>query len=307
MAESGPKVRFLTVEEDGHDQRVDNYLVKILKGVPKSRIYRMLRKGEVRVDGGRAKPTLRLRQGQTVRIPPVVSTQALAQAPPTGYVDALESAVIAETDDYLVIAKPSGVAVHGGSGVRLGLIESLRASRGGFLELVHRLDRDTSGVLMIAKRRAVLRDLHQAFRARQTVKRYRLLVHGQFERPQEVRLQLARWLTPSGERRVQLSRSGQSAHTSFQPLVSGQQVSTVEAQLHTGRTHQARVHALALGHPIVGDEKYLPDHLVEHPANRAAGRLMLHAHSLGIVLQGERLRFEAPVPGAFERVQTLIG
>ena len=294
-------VRYEVVDDASSGQRIDNYLVKILKGVPKSRIYRMLRKGEVRVDGRRIKPTRRLAEGESVRIPPVASVAAAAAHPPAGYVEALEARIIVETDDYLALDKPTGVAVHGGSGVRLGLIETLRASRSGFLELVHRLDRDTSGVLLLAKSRTALTELHQAFRARATAKHYRLVVHGQWQGgARTVRHRLHRFVTASGERRVRVQDDGRSAQTIFTPLEVNASLSCLQAELVTGRTHQARVHALAEGHPIVGDDKYMPERFRNAEANRRAGRLMLHAESLRIVIGGERVRFSAEVPQAFE-------
>ncbi len=297
-------VRHEIVDESSQGQRIDNYLVKILKGVPKTRIYRMLRKGEVRVNGGRVKPTHRLEVGQSVRIPPVDSSERHAASPPPGYVDALERRVIAETDEYLAIDKPSGVAVHGGSGVHLGLIETLRAARGGFLELVHRLDRDTSGVLLMAKKRATLRALHAAFRERATAKRYVLVVHGQWQGgSRTARHRLQRYTTGEGERRVRVQADGQSATTIFTPLAVGRQISTLEAELVTGRTHQARIHALAEGHAIIGDDKYLPEALRSAPVEKIAGRLMLHARSLRVVLDGERIRLSAEVPEIFAKVQ----
>lgn len=296
-------VRYEVVDAGSVDQRIDNYLVKMLKGVPKTRIYRMLRKGEVRVDGRRVRPTHRLTLGAQVRIPPVTTAAVAAATPPPGYLDALESRILAETDTYLAIDKPAGVAVHGGSGVQLGLIETLRAHRGGFLELVHRLDRDTSGVLLMAKTRDALRTLHAAFRARATGKRYRLIVHGAWQGGRrDATHRLHRYVTPSGERRVRVQHDGRAAHTIFTPLAVRGQLSSLQAELVTGRTHQARVHALAEGHPIVGDDKYLPDRLRDRPVNQQAGRLMLHAESLRIVLNGERLRLTAPVPQVFEEL-----
>ena len=294
-------VRYEVVDAASSGQRVDNFLVKVLKGVPKSRIYRMLRKGEVRVDGRRIKPTRRLAAGESVRIPPVVSNAATAARPPAGYVEALEARIITETDDYLALDKPTGMAVHGGSGVRLGLIETLRASRSGFLELVHRLDRDTSGVLLLAKSRTALTELHKAFRERATAKHYRLVVHGQWQGgARTVRHRLHRFVTASGERRVRVQDDGRGAQTVFTPLEVTPTLSCLQAELITGRTHQARVHALAEGHPIVGDDKYVPERLRAAEVNVHAGRLMLHAESLRIVIGGERVRFTAAVPQAFE-------
>ncbi len=298
-------VRHEVVDEGSAGQRVDNYLVKVLKGVPKTRIYRILRKGEVRVDGRRVKPTHRLAVGETIRIPPVATAEVIHKRAPAEFVEALEARILAETPEYLAIDKPSGIAVHGGSGIQLGLVETLRSHRGGFLELVHRLDRDTSGVLLLAKTRASLKELHGAFRARATAKRYRLVVHGAWQGGERtVTHRLQRYSATSGERRVRVQHDGQSAQTRFAPLIIGEHVSTLQAELVTGRTHQARVHALAEGHPIIGDEKYMPAPLREARVNADAGRLLLHAESLRFVLGGQRVRLEAPVPDIFRQIQS---
>ena len=295
-----PAAQEWCVDEAGAGQRLDNYLLRHLKGVPKSHVYRIIRSGEVRVDGRRAQAQTRLAQGQRVRVPPV----RVAEAPVRPAIPAGPSLpVIHEDEDLLVLDKPAGLAVHGGSGVAFGVIERLRAERPGasLLELVHRLDRETSGLLMVAKRRSTLKALQDALRAGQVRKRYLALVHGLVEHPvQHVRAPLFKYLTPEGERRVRVSPEGKVAHSIVRRLRRWPQAgyTLVEVELKTGRTHQIRVHMAHLGHPLVGDEKY--GRFAANKALARAGfdRMFLHAAFLSFVhpRSGLRLELEAPLP-----------
>lgn len=291
--------RARTVEiDDEAGQRLDNYLLAQLGNVPKSRVYRMLRSGEVRVNGGRKKPVYRLKAGDRVRIPP---HRAGPRSPASFISDAtlaeLEAAILFEDDSLLVINKPAGLAVHGGSGVSFGLIEAVRRLRGDYVELVHRLDRDTSGCLLLAKRRPALRALHEIIREGKLDKRYRLIVHGRWPKDlTSVRLPLRKFHTASGERRVRVSADGKASHTEFQVIETCGEASLLNAELITGRTHQIRVHAQASGHSLVGDRKYASDQELELAERLGIARLCLHAERLELVWQGEPLVLEAPLP-----------
>lgn len=295
------QVRFVEVDPDQAGQRIDNFLRTQLKGAPKSLIYRILRKGEIRVNKKRVKPDSRLAAGDVIRIPPVrISERGEAAPVGNGLAEHLEQAILYESDSLLVINKPSGLAVHGGSGVSLGLIEALRQIRpdSRFLELVHRLDRDTSGCIMVAKKRSMLRFLHDALRHRQVHKIYQALVVGRWERRQQVvDAPLLRFELKSGERMVKVHEDGKPSVTRFQVLRRFQDVATlVEARPLTGRTHQIRVHTQFAGHPIVGDVKYTQD--ADNASFRAMGvkRLMLHAARLELELpDGEKLSVSAPL------------
>ncbi len=281
-------------------QRLDNFLLAELKGVPRSRIYRMIRKGEVRVNGGRVRATYRLNAGDRVRIPPV--RQAAAPVPAfigQRNLHALEAAILHEDGGLLVLNKPAGIAVHGGSGVAYGVIEALRRLRPtADLELAHRLDRDTSGCLLVAKRRSVLRELHQRLRDGDLEKSYALIVRGRW--PAEltrVDVPLTRFVTASGERRVRGDReTGKASLTTFQVQAHASGATLLQAVLHTGRTHQIRVHCQLSGHAILGDEKYASE--AELAADRAMGVRRLCLHASRIVIPGEGV-FEAPLPREF--------
>lgn len=290
-------------EDDG--QRIDNFLVRELKGVPRSRIYQMIRKGEVRVNGGRVKPTRRLQSGDRVRIPPVRQGVLPATAfIGEGQLQALSDAILHEDERLLVLNKPAGVAVHGGSGVSFGVIEALRRLRpGAELELVHRLDRDTSGCLLVAKRRSVLRELHALIRAGDVHKHYRLIVHGIWPRHLvRVDRPLTRFVTASGERRVRPDDAGKPSLTSFQLAAQAATASLLTAQLHTGRTHQIRVHCQLVGHSILGDEKYASAEELEADQKLGVRRLCLHASRIEIPWSRSARVFQAPLPADFEAV-----
>ena len=311
-----PVVQRRQVTEDEAGQRLDNYLLRHLKGVPKSRIYRIVRSGEVRINGGRCQPDQRLNAGDELRLPPVRQEAFVDARPPVA--PEVDLPVLYEDDGLLAINKPCGIAVHGGSGLAWGAIEALRAQRptARFLELAHRLDRETSGVLLIAKRRPALVGLHEMFRSQKGDKRYLALVAGEWaqEKPGatlKVTEPLFKYLTPEGERRVRVARGRDLAHPETRPAETHFRLkkqypgfALVEAQLKTGRTHQIRVHLASLGHPIVGDDKYGNFALNKSlAASGALDRMFLHAASLRCKhpVSGEPLHIEAPLPGELQR------
>jgi 23S rRNA pseudouridine955/2504/2580 synthase len=294
---SKARATLLEVGEDGEAQRIDNFLLRRLKGVPKSHVYRVLRSGEVRVNSGRVKPDHRLRIGDKVRVPPVRLPSPAAKPVPRP----LDLPVVHEDDALLVVDKPSGIAVHGGS-----VIESLRAERprAKLLELVHRLDRDTSGLLVIAKKRSALVELHRMLREGEVEKVYLALVKGAWQGgARELRERLHKYVAAGGERRVAVHGAGQAAVTVVTPLAASAGCSLLELRLMTGRTHQIRVHLAHAGHPVLGDDKYGDFELNRALARHGVKRLMLHARRLVFAhpLTGARLRLEAPVPADMRR------
>ena len=293
-----PSVRVVTVEPDEADRRLDNFLITRLKGVPRSRIYRIIRSGEVRVNKGRAKPDRRLAAGDEVRIPPI-RVGGPAKAPSRGSAEWLEQRIVYEDRDLLVLDKPSGLAVHGGSGISFGAIELLRQLRGedSFLELVHRLDRDTSGCLLVAKRRPALRNLHAQFREGEVQKIYQTLLLGHWRGGnQYVDAPLLTTNRKNGERHVRVDATGKAARTKFIPAQAFAAAQLTSVELDTGRTHQIRVHAAHLGHPVAGDTRYGP---ADDPIVSGYGlqRLFLHAASLAFESpKGDRvIRVESPL------------
>jgi len=289
---AGPKAKWLVIGEESEAQRIDNFLLRQLKGVPKSHVYRVLRSGEVRVNSGRVKPDYRLQVGDRVRIPPVRVSEG--RPPPAR---PLDLPVVFEDASLLVIDKPSGIAVHGGSGVSFGVIESLRAARpqAKVLELAHRLDRDTSGLLILCKRRSALVELHRMLREGEVRKIYLAVVKGALaKKTLELRESLHKHVTASGERRVSVQADGRSALTRVTRLKSSGEFSLLQVELMTGRTHQIRVHLAHAGHPVVGDDKY-----GDFALNRALKqRLLLHAAKLSFrhPLGGEPVKLESPLP-----------
>jgi len=285
-----PQVIYVEINEDNCDQRLDNFLIARLKGVPKSRIYRIVRKGEVRVNKGRVDVKYRLAAGDIVRIPPVrVAERTEESYVPQGLQEALKLGILYEDDGFMIINKPAGFAVHGGSGVSSGIIEGLRLIRpeARFLELVHRLDKDTSGCLLIAKKRSALRKLQEFFRNSQIQKTYQALLSGQWGRKKLiVTAPLLKNVSKGGERIVVISPSGKSAETLFRRLQLFRNATLVEASPKTGRTHQIRVHAASLGHPIIGDDRYGVDEINKTFKNKCYKRMFLHA---------ETLKFQHPV------------
>ncbi|HXE18661.1 RluA family pseudouridine synthase [Castellaniella sp. UC4442_H9] len=293
-----PTVRLVSVGTEQAGQRLDNFLLRECKGVPKSHVYKAIRDGQVRVNKGRCRADTRLEAGDHVRIPPLrlPDPGARRPAPPANF------PVIYEDAHLLVVDKPAGVAVHGGSGVSFGVIEQLRAARPQepLLELVHRLDRETSGVLMVARSRKALVALHDMMREHLGHKRYLALVVGDWVNDrQHIRLPLLKYLTPSGERRVRVDALGKAAHTIIALRHRyGGAWSLVEAELRTGRTHQIRVHLASQGHPIAGDEKYGPDGIRAALSSQGFRRMFLHACSLDIPhpVTGDLLQLRAPLP-----------
>jgi 23S rRNA pseudouridine955/2504/2580 synthase len=303
MKELGKEsVTWLEIGEEAAGQRIDNFLLRHLKGVPKSHIYRILRSGEVRVNSRRVDATHRLAVGERVRLPPLARPQVPLRPHPGRF----GGRIVYEDDALLVVDKPAGVAVHGGSGVSHGVIEQLRAARPeqGFLELVHRLDKETSGLLLLAKKRSALVRLHAMMREGRVEKHYLALVKGRWPNArQHVKLPLYKFLTESGERRVKVAESGQAAHTVLTLIRRGQDLSLLDAELKTGRTHQIRVHLAHLGHPIAGDDKYGDFAFNRELAKRGLKRMFLHAHRLAFAhpQSGEQLVFEAPLGLELER------
>jgi 23S rRNA pseudouridine955/2504/2580 synthase len=299
MAESrqGPSggVQYLQVDVDDSGQRLDNYLMRKLRGVPKTRLYRALRRGEVRVNKGRVKADYRLVAGDRVRIPPLRLPAAQEPAAlPRYWAQLLQQRIVYEDGDLLVINKPSGLAVHGGSGLSFGLIEGLRRLRpeDRYLELVHRLDRDTSGLILIARRPAILRELHRQLREDRVDKRYRALVCGRWPRRLgRVDAPLEKNVLKSGERMVRVSQEGKRAVTEFSVLERFGDATLLEAKPVTGRTHQIRVHAQHAGCPLMGDEKYASDRALALGREMGLKRLFLHA---------SQLRFSLPNTGPLE-------
>jgi len=299
---SSGKVSYVEAGEGDAAQRIDNFLMRVWRQVPKSHIYRLLRKGEVRVNGKRAKPELRLQVGDKVRLPPIRLEQVEGPLPPSRSLQsAIEAAVIYEDKDILVVNKPAGIAVHGGSGLSHGVIEGLRASRPDLteLELVHRIDRETSGCLLIAKRRAALRELHARLREREMDKRYLALVCGKWTLgTKKLDMPLKTNEKQGGERLVRVHPDGQSAESTFKRIESyGKWATLMEVHIGTGRTHQIRVHAAYARHPVAGDEKY-GDRDTNDALKQAFGlrRMFLHAHSLSFIRPGTDEPFSISAP-----------
>ncbi|NBM69409.1 23S rRNA pseudouridine(955/2504/2580) synthase RluC [Proteus sp. G2663] len=296
------QVQFVTIDGDEAGQRIDNFLLARLKGVPKSMIYRIIRKGEVRVNKGRIKPEYKLNAGDSIRIPPVrvSEKEEVAVSPKLDKVSALANCILYEDDHLMLINKPSGTAVHGGSGLSFGVIEGLRALRpeARFLELVHRLDRDTSGVLLIAKKRSALRALHEQLRLKQMQKDYLALVRGQWQSHiKVVQAPLLKNILQSGERVVKVSNEGKPSETRFKVEERFEFATLVKASPVTGRTHQIRVHTLHAGHPIAFDDRYGDRDFDSQLVGTKLNRLFLHASSLTFThpSTGDQMRIEAPM------------
>lgn len=293
-------VQYLTISPDEAGQRLDNYLSRILKRVPRSLIYRIIRKGEVRVNKGRAKPDRKLEGGDIVRVPPIkLDSPSVASKPGKNLSELLKASVLYEDSGLIVINKPSGLAVHGGSGIKLGLVEALRQIRDDhYLELVHRLDRDTSGCIMLAKKRSVLRALHRKLRDDRDInKQYLALVKGKWsKRRGSVDAPLLKRELPGGEGVVKVDIEGKASKTLFEVVERFDDVTLMRAKLITGRTHQIRVHALHVGHPLVGDEKYGDEAFNKIMKARGVRRLFLHAASLSFSLEeGKTINVQAPL------------
>ena len=306
------EVQFLTVGEESAGQRLDNFLIRVLKGVPKTHVYRIIRSGEVRVNKGRASADARVALGDVVRLPPVRISEAVA-AKAEKPAPAREFPILFEDEHLLALDKPAGVAVHGGSGVSFGVIEQLRQARPAarFLELVHRLDRETSGILLIAKKRSALLKLQDQFRERETGKTYLALVVGAWPANKKViDVPLHKYLQADGERRVKVVAKDDPDGMRAITLVKVRQVVGADAGLHlpaftlleatikTGRTHQIRVHLAAAGHAILGDDKYGDFEWNKELAKQGLKRMFLHAWRLQFdhPATGERIALQAPLP-----------
>ena len=307
-----PPVLHITIDDINAGQRIDNYLRVQLKGIPKDRIYRCLRRGEVRVNKGRIRPSYRLRCGDVVRIPPLRRPQPQPPSPGEPTLGLVETSVLYENDELLVVNKPAGLAVHGGSGRSYGLIEALRAARPSsrYLELVHRLDRDTSGLLLVAKKRACLTRLHALLRRRRVRKTYLTLVGGQWSGgTRRISIALTKNRLRSGERLVTTDPQGKGALTTFRPLSTCAIASFLEVRIFTGRTHQIRVHASSIDHPVAGDVKYGDNTFNRQCKASGLGRMFLHASRISYFSQDQAQAFDfrAPLPDELKRVLNELG
>ena len=300
-------VRQVVIDEDRTGQRLDNFLKSQLRGAPFSLVQRIIRTGEVRVNKGRTRAGYRLMAGDIIRIPPVRLAEVGCVPPPSkNLIKVLEQSIIFEDERLIVLNKPSGIAVHGGSGISQGVIEMLRVMRANCpgLELVHRIDRDTSGCLMIAKKRSMLRYLHERMRSGELAKRYQLIVAGQWSsKCREVSKPLLKNILQSGERIVVVHTEGKPSRTNFKVLQRFEVCTLLEAILETGRTHQIRVHAQHSGHSILGDEKYGSPESAEISRQLYVHQLCLHACELAFWLpEKQHVSFKAPLPEAFTKV-----
>jgi len=306
--EASRTVRHVRAGAGDAGQRIDNFLMRELKGVPRSHVYRLLRKGEVRINGRRARPEQRLEDGDEVRLPPVRAAEpGESRAVPEQLLAEVRERILFQDTRVLALDKPAGLAAHGGSGLAFGAIEALRAAfPGAGLELVHRLDKETSGVLLVAKDRASLRVLHAALRNGEVDKTYLALVKGRWTLGRKtIDAPLKTNIRQGGERMVKVDIEGRDSASTFQPVRRlGSQATLVEVDIHTGRTHQIRVHAAYAGHPVAGDEKYGDREF--NAAMKAAGlrRMFLHAHRLEFTWPdtGRRCRIESPLPEELEAV-----
>lgn len=302
-----PAARYRDVDAETAGQRLDNFLLGRLKGVPRSHVYRLIRSGQVRVNSGRATPRYRLKAGDRVRIPPVRQRSASTPRLDDDVLDQLAERIVHEDSRVLVIDKPAGLAVHGGSGVDLGCIEALRSLRPGFktLELVHRLDRATSGCLLVAKRRSTLRRLHELLREGRVEKRYLALVRGNWQFGSiEVDEPLSSDRRP-GEVRTRVDARGKPALSQFRPIEQfGNAAAFVEVRIGTGRTHQIRAHAAHLQHPVAGDERYGDERFNEYMNGLGLDRMFLHAHAVAFQWPDSDVEFSVsvPLPGELGRV-----
>ena len=298
---AGPRVSYVEAGPGDTGQRLDNFLVRVLKGVPRTHVYRLLRKGEVRVNSKRAKPSQRLAEGDRVRLPPVRRTESETVRPVATSRQALvTAAILYEDDDLIVFNKPAGLAVHGGSGMSHGLIEALRAARPDEreLDLVHRLDRETSGCLVVARHRAALRELHRQFRDGETEKRYLALLLGRWNLGRKrIELPLDTDERRSGERHVAVRQDGAIAVSTFDPVQFFSTLATLaEVELGTGRTHQIRVLAAYAGHPVAGDDKYGDAAGNEVMRTFGLSRMFLHSSMIGLTRPGTREPLQVSAP-----------
>lgn len=297
------------ITEHQHGQRIDNYLFRLLKGVPKSRVYRIMRKGEVRVNKSRVKPDYKLQKGDVLRIPPIRAAQTTeGQFVIPGWVQAAIEHPIFEDDALVVINKPPGLAVHGGSGIEFGLIEAMRQLKPDwpFLELAHRIDRETSGCILLAKSRPALNQLHQQFRREegQMEKAYLAVLAGKLETTITINAPLRQTRDSNGMKRAIIDKQGQAAKSTFMPLELFDESTYSRILLYTGRMHQARVHAVSQGLPIMGDKLYGDREINRRQKAYGVKRCMLHAerYQLNHPISGKLMQFNAPLPKDFNDV-----
>ncbi|MEP7243874.1 MAG: RluA family pseudouridine synthase [Gammaproteobacteria bacterium] len=308
-------VRQVEVDSEAAGTRLDQFLMRLLPGVPRSRVFRIVRKGEVRVNGKRAGPEYRLQEHDNVRVPPVrIEAEPLPGEPvrvPSRVLDSIEASIISEDTRLLVLDKPAGVAVHGGSGRSFGVIEALRALRPKEdLELVHRLDRDTSGCLLVSRKRSALRVLHELMRENLVEKRYLALLKGHWNLGHtRIDLPLRTDIRVSGERTVKVHESGKTAISEFRPIQwFGKKATLCEVSLHTGRTHQIRVHAAHSGNPVAGDDKYGDEAFNAELKEAGLNRMFLHAHSVSFDWpQGGAFSASAPLPPDLAKLIDYLG
>ncbi len=300
-------VQYISVSADTAGQRIDNFLITYLKNIPKTHIYRILRKGEVRVNKKRAKPSYKLQEGDQIRVPPLQKGPEQIPPPKPGnqLMRCLASRILYEDKGLLIINKPSGIPVHGGSRVKLGVVEALRCMYPALtqLELVHRLDADTSGCLVLAKKRSVMREIHDLLRARKVEKIYWTLTKGRWKESElKVDVPLLKNQLTSGERIVRVNAEGKPSVTHFRTLKEFEKTSLMEVSLETGRTHQIRVHAKHRGHPVLGDEKYGDKELNKQLREKGLTRLFLHAYLIHFTLPstGQEVKVSAPLDEELE-------
>lgn len=308
LAKTKSSVQVVEIKEDQDGQRLDNFLLRALGDIPKSMIYRIIRKGEVRVNKGRIKPNHRLKTGDFVRIPPVRhDTESSEVKLPQSLLGEVGRQILFENNDYMVVNKPSGLAVHGGSGLRFGLIDVIRAIRPQheYLELVHRLDRETSGCLLFAKNRQALIFMHEQFKQNQVIKKYLAGIEGEWKSgTKTISAPLIKNATQGGERIVEVNDKGKEAISHFKLVQQFNRLSLIEVELQTGRTHQIRVHAAHEGHPVAGDKKYGNKNYNQWIKEKGLKRLFLHSHWLEFYLPGdnERTQINTPLPDELQVV-----
>jgi 23S rRNA pseudouridine955/2504/2580 synthase len=309
MSTQYQKVQLVDIGSRNHDQRLDNFLLSQLKGVPKSRIYKLLRSGQVRVNKGRKKPSYRVQEGDQVRIPPVTMVEKPDSEAPAYMLEKISNAIIFEDDRLLVINKPTGIAVHSGSNVPYGVIEILRQLRpeADMLELVHRLDRETSGCLLIAKTRPALTKLHEIFRSDDDMqKTYRAILMGRWQGGERlIDVPLKKNQLKGGERIVTVDEAGKEARSLFTPLDYFERATSVEVKLFTGRTHQIRVHAAHEQHSIAGDPKYGDKNFNQYLKKHKFKRMFLHAYNLQFKLE-KNYNITAPLDEQWEQLTKLL-
>ena len=305
MSDTCQKTQFVEVKASHAGQRLDNFLLNQLKGVPRSHIYRILRSGEVRVNKGRKKPHYRLLESDIVRIPPIRVSDKTAPGVPEHMLKKLEQSILFEDSHVLVINKPAGLAVHSGSGIAYGVIEILRQLRpeAEMLELVHRLDKDTSGCLVIAKDRPSLMQLHDQFRSEDGIdKHYQAILAGRWAGGEKlIDAPLIKNSLKGGERMVMVDQTGKEARSLFTPIDYFNDATHIEIKLFTGRTHQIRVHAAHAGFPVAGDPKYGDQKFNRMLKAKGFKRMYLHAHTLGFTLQ-KKYKITAPLDTEWQKL-----